>query len=70
MRDPSGFDERISKTDWDIPSSYKRNYSDVFHGMMRPYLNDMALRLRCKCWEIGNTWYQVYEKGDTHCFIR
>ena len=65
-RDPPGFDERISKTDWNLPSSYKRNYSDVFHGMMRPYLNDMAFRLRCKCWKIHNTWYQVYEKGDTH----
>ena len=64
--DRQRFDESVSKTDWNLPSSYKRNYLDTFYDMMKPYLGEMALKLKCKQWNVLNTWYQVYEKGDIH----
>ena len=66
MMDPPGVEERISKTDWNISSSYERNYTDTFYRMMNPYLSEMAFKLKCKSWKILNCWYQVYEKDDTH----
>ena len=66
MMDPPGVEERISKTDWNISSSYERNYTDTFYRMMNPYLSEMAFKLKCRHWKILNIWYQVYEKGDTH----
>ena len=64
--DRQRFDESVSKTDWNIPISDKRNYLDTFYDMMKPYLGEMALKLKCKQWNVLNTWYQVYEKGDIH----
>ena len=64
--DRQRFDESVSKTDWNLPSSYKRNYLDTFYDMMKPYLGEMALKLKCNQWYVLNTWYQVYEKGDMH----
>tara|TARA_R100000008_G_scaffold558_1_gene504 strand:- start:451 stop:993 length:543 start_codon:yes stop_codon:yes gene_type:complete len=59
--------EVTSKTDWNIPPTHKREYLDIFYEMMKPYMREMASKLRCETWEITNTWYQVYNKpGDKH----
>ena len=59
--------ELTSKTDWNIPSTHKREYLDIFYEMWQPYMGEMASKLRCESWEISNTWYQFYNKpGDKH----
>ena len=56
----------ISKTDWNLPENTKREYVNFFYSMITPYMNIMANKLKCKYWDINNTWYQVYKKQDTH----
>ena len=58
--------ELTSKTDWNIPQNYQREYLDIFYDMIKPYLQEMTDRLRCKECRVSNTWYQVYNKGDKH----
>ena len=59
-------DACISKTDWNLPKETKREYLDFFYSMIKPYMNIMANKLKCKSWNIYNGWFQVYEKQDTH----
>jgi|TARA_R110002096_G_scaffold292509_3_gene487033 hypothetical protein len=56
----------ISKTDWNLPKETKREYINFFYKMVTPYMNDMAVKLKCKFWDISNAWYQVYKEQDTH----
>ena len=56
----------ISKTDWNIPKDHQRKYLDLFYTIIRPYIVNISNELGFKDWSIGNTWYQVYNKGDTH----
>ena len=56
----------ISKTDWNLPKETKRIYLEYFYSMIKPYMNTMANKLKCKSWDIHNAWYQTYKKGDTH----
>ena len=58
--------DAISKTDWNLPQNTKREYINLFYSMITPYMNVMANKLKCQSWDIQNTWYQVYEKEDTH----
>ena len=56
----------ISKTDWNLPKEIKREYINFFYKMVTPYMDNMAVKLKCKSWNISNAWYQVYKKQDTH----
>ena len=58
--------EITSKTDWNIPSTHKREYLDIFYSVMKPYMKEMTSKLKCKKCEITNTWYQLYNKNDKH----
>ena len=58
--------EEKLKTDWNISADHRREYLEIFYGMIKPYMGEMAKKLKCPHWEIHNTWYQVYEKGDIH----
>tara|TARA_E500000305_G_C3914628_1_gene185059 strand:+ start:126 stop:665 length:540 start_codon:yes stop_codon:yes gene_type:complete len=58
--------EVVSKTDWNIPEDYERDYLNFFHKIFEPSLTEMALKLRCTEWKIHNMWYQVYNRGDKH----
>ena len=58
--------ERLSKTDWNVPKNYHRDYLDLFYNTIRPYIVKICDELKFESWTIDNTWYQVYNKGDTH----
>ena len=58
--------EVTSKTDWNIPADYKRDYLDCFLKEFELSLMEMAGKLRCTRWKVDNMWYQVYNKGDKH----
>ena len=30
--------------------------------MVTPYMDNMAVKLKCKSWNIYNAWYQIYKK--------
>ena len=56
----------VSKTDWNLPSDYKRDYMDLFFNIITPYMHEMSSKLKFTGWEIVNGWYQVYDKGGKH----
>lgn len=56
----------ISKTDWNLPKETKREYINFFYKMITPYMDSMAIKLKCKSWDISNAWYQVYKEQNTH----
>ena len=58
--------DSISQTDWHLGKETKREYIDFFYKMIEPYMNNMAIKLKCKSWDISNAWYQTYKKLDTH----
>ncbi len=56
----------VSKTDWHVDKDYQRDYLNLFYDTMKPYLVKMCDEMGFKEWWIDNTWYQVYNKNDTH----
>ena len=42
----------ISKTDWNLPKEIKREYINFFYKMVTPYMDNMAVKLKCKSWNI------------------
>ncbi len=58
--------EDVSKTDWNIPEDYERDYLNCFLNIFKPSLKEMALKLSCTKWKVHNAWYQVYKRGDRH----
>ena len=58
--------DSISKTDWNLPKEVKRNYLTLFYDMIRPYMNDMATKMKFNKWNIDNAWFQIYDKDDQH----
>ena len=36
----------VSKTDWNIPSDYKRDYMNLFFNIIKPYMEEMACKLK------------------------
>ena len=58
--------DSIIKTDWNLDRNIPRDYYDVFYDMISPVLDEMALKIKHKKWNIDNYWYQIYSKNNTH----
>ena len=58
--------DNIFKTDWNLPKEYKREYLDYFYEIIKPYMNEMAKKLKCTSWDIVNGWFQIYNENDNH----
>ncbi len=58
--------ECISKTDWNLPKNYKREYLTYFYNNIRPTMFEIAKQLKAKQWSIWNGWYQQYKQMDYH----
>jgi hypothetical protein len=56
----------IYNTDWSLPKEYKREYLDYFYKIIKPYMNEIAIKLYSKNWVIHNCWFQQYLKSDYH----
>jgi len=59
--------DNISKTDWNLPKDYPRDYWKV----IEPIINNTVCRSMFKYFkyeeiEIGNHWFQQYKQSDTH----
>ena len=64
---PSNPDDRVSKTDWNLPKDFKRKYLDYFYFNIA--YNMMAQQqkyFKAKKWEIINGWFQQYEAKSSH----
>jgi hypothetical protein len=64
---PSKSFSNISKCDWIIPRSLKREYKNtLFDDLLIPHLAEVAKMLSFSGFEINNYWFQQYEKGSDH----
>lgn len=58
--------DKIYHTDWNLPENFKREYLEYFITIIKPYLNDLSVKLNSKVLKISNIWFQQYGKLDTH----
>jgi uncharacterized protein YjlB len=59
--------ESIFHSDWEIPSTMKRDYLEYFcKNILESYLNDFKLKNNFKKVRMTNMWFQVYGEGDFH----
>ena len=56
----------VSNSDWSLPKNYKREYLNYFIEVIKPYMDEIALKLYSKDWNIHNFWFQQYLKSDYH----
>ena len=59
--------EKISNTDWAIPSNYKRKYFDNILENIKEVVNKVNADLKYpEHLKLGNRWFQQYAKNDFH----
>lgn len=58
--------ESISKTDWNIPTEYNREYAKYFLNIITDYMSKLTDFLYVEEWQISNIWFQQYENKDKH----
>jgi len=56
----------VSHTDWNLASSYKEEYANLFLSMIQDELNNLMEQFKAKQFIIGNIWFQQYVKKDYH----
>jgi hypothetical protein len=59
-------DSSILHTDWNLPSSLKREYFDYFIKIMDSYIKKIAHKLNSNTLTIDNCWFQQYGKSHSH----
>jgi hypothetical protein len=55
-----------TKSDWNIPKNFKRNYLDLFYKEISEHMFKTANSFNCKMWIIHNSWFMQYYKNDLH----
>jgi hypothetical protein len=58
--------DKIYHTDWNLPKNLKREYLDYFSIIIKPYIEELLIKLKSKYLQISNIWFQQYNKLDTH----
>ena len=58
--------EQISKTDWNVPKDYNREYLNYFYNIIQEYMFKMCDFLYTDKWIITNAWFQQYKNTDRH----
>ena len=58
--------EQISKTDWNVPRDYNREYLNYFYNIISEHMYKICDFLHTDKWIITNAWYQQYKKLDKH----
>tara|TARA_R100001126_G_scaffold97388_1_gene70685 strand:+ start:76 stop:591 length:516 start_codon:yes stop_codon:yes gene_type:complete len=59
--------EKISHTDFKIPRTMKREYTDYFfNNIYESYCNNLRSVNKANYIGFNNIWFQVYNKGDWH----
>jgi hypothetical protein len=58
--------EQISKTDWNVPKDYNREYLNYFYNIIQEHMYKMCDFLHTDKWIITNAWFQQYKNTDRH----
>jgi len=58
--------DTICKTDWNLSKDIKKDYVNVFLTMIKPYMVEMAEKMKFKDFDINNVWFQMYNKNNNH----
>jgi len=56
----------VSKTDWNIPRDFKREYLEYFYDHVEKYIQQFSNSLSAKNWNILNGWFQQYNNNSYH----
>ncbi len=57
----------VSKTDWNLPSNFTREYLDYFYSnVITPVMDEQIKFFKASKWEIVNAWFQQYTKTSFH----
>jgi len=56
----------VSKTDWDLPKDFKREYLDLFYTIVSPYMKKMSIFFKKSDWTITNAWFLQYTRTCFH----
>ena len=55
--------EEVDNSDWNLPTEHKREYLDLFYGLVKPYMEELCDKMCCNKWTITNGWFQQYKQG-------
>jgi hypothetical protein len=58
--------DNIIHTDYNLPINFKREYLNYFFEIIKPYIEKISINLKSKKIKISHTWFQQYEKNNTH----
>jgi hypothetical protein len=56
----------ITLTDWKYATSVNRQYIPTLGKILKPYLKNVAQKLKTTTVEISNMWFQHYSKNSKH----
>ena len=56
----------ILHTDWNLPTSFNREYFDYFYKIIDPYIKQIGHKLNSDSHRINNYWFQQYGKSNCH----
>ena len=61
--------KEVSKTDWNLPKSFKRKYINYFYSNIAKNMMDQQKKyFKAKSWKIENGWFQQYQEKSSHCY--
>jgi len=61
--------EGVSKTDWNLPKDFEREYAKYFYArIIHRYFPDLIKYFKSKKCEITNTWFQQYKEKSSHYY--
>jgi len=66
LDDPAHPDDKISKTDWQLPDSAEKKYLSILKPIIVDHMSNVFKHFNPKGVEFGNFWFQQYETNDTH----
>lgn len=58
--------DNITHTDFNLPKNFKREYLEYFFDIIKPYFNEICLKLHTKRMEVSYAWFQQYTKNSIH----
>ena len=59
--------EGVSKSDWKLPKSFKREYLGLFYAkVIKSSMDKLQAYFKANNWDIANGWFQQYNKNSYH----
>ena len=58
--------DNIIHSDYNLPKNFKREYLEYFSEIIKPYFEELCLKLHTKKIQITGAWFSQYIKNGTH----